>query len=184
MNNKIKKIRVDLGFSEAQISSLLNISCYKYKGMESGVIEITSEVLLLFSVILDIPVDYLICSKYSAKDVCDLPTLKKYKKIDELNKITLAEKNVCLCSPIKSEKASYRIIRSALNFIKTSFGQNLYILRTSKKVEVAEISNFLQVSPNDYILYEKGEILPSPSVLENISLYFNLSIDSLIKGLR
>ena len=58
MHNKIKKIRTKLCLSEKSISSLLLISSYKYNRIENGFLPLTTEYLLLFSIMFDLPIDF------------------------------------------------------------------------------------------------------------------------------
>ena len=69
MNNKIRKLRTLVDLTETQLSSLLNMSSYKYKRCENGTMDFPIEAVILLSIIFQVPIDYLLYNKYSIEDV-------------------------------------------------------------------------------------------------------------------
>ncbi len=65
--------------------------------------------------------------------------------------------------------------------IKTYFAQNIKLLRKRKKRSQEEVSQALEISRSAYNSYENGGIEPNFSTLLNISSYFSISLDKLVK---
>ena len=94
MHNKIKAIRIHLGLTYTQVSSLINISSYKYKRYENGTIELSSDILILLSLMYGVSLDHLIFSKFTVNEILSSPSINCLKKLDlskRLNSIEFKE---------------------------------------------------------------------------------------------
>ena len=65
--------------------------------------------------------------------------------------------------------------------LKYYFASNLKLLRKRKKRSQEEVSKYIEVSRSAYNSYENGGIEPSFSTLLNLSTYFSVSLDKLVK---
>lgn len=68
-----------------------------------------------------------------------------------------------------------------MNKINHYFATNLKLLRKRKKRSQEEVSQSLEISRSAYNSYENGGIEPNFSTLLNLSSYFSVSIDKLVK---
>ena len=82
MGNRIKALREGTGLSETQISSLLNISSYKYKRVENGSLNLTVDVLVLLSIMYGVPMSFLTFDRYETDDISLNKFIEKYKNLD------------------------------------------------------------------------------------------------------
>ena len=62
------------------------------------------------------------------------------------------------------------------------FAEMLKSLRTQKGVTQKEVAEYLGISVAAYSLYETGQREPRFEILEELSLYFNVSLSVLITG--
>ncbi len=84
MHSKIKEVRMQLGLSETQVSSLLNISSYKYRRYENGNLVLPVEILVLLSIMYDISIDLLVFDKYSFETILYKESIKKLLNISQM----------------------------------------------------------------------------------------------------
>lgn len=62
----------------------------------------------------------------------------------------------------------------------TNLGKTLKELRQKRCLTQAEVAQHLNISRGAYSLYESGQRIPSIDIIENISDYFNISINDLL----
>lgn len=62
------------------------------------------------------------------------------------------------------------------------FAEMLKLLRTQKGVTQKEVAEYLGISVAAYSLYETGQREPRLEILEELSLYFNVSLSVLVTG--
>ena len=179
MYNKIKDIRTHLELSGTQISSLLNISSYKYKRYENGTIELLSETLILLSLMYDVSLDHLILSKHTIAEIYALPSIIALIELDAAERLPSIENKLCSHCSFKCTAVSYRAIKNILNRYIGTFSKNLYELRTSQTVEISAMAAYLKVSQKDYLSFERGLVLPKPLTLADIASFFSISIEQI-----
>ena len=68
---KIKAIREFLGVTELQVSSTINVNSYKYKRSEGNDDYISTEMLILLSIIYKLPFEKIWSVDYSTKDILE-----------------------------------------------------------------------------------------------------------------
>ncbi len=61
------------------------------------------------------------------------------------------------------------------------FNENLKLLRTKNKLTQAELGKILNLSRSTISNYEAGKMQPSIETIIEISKYFKITIDSLLK---
>lgn len=61
------------------------------------------------------------------------------------------------------------------------FNENLKLLRTKNKLTQAELGKILNLSRSTISNYEAGKMQPSIEAIIEISKYFKITIDSLLK---
>lgn len=182
MHLKLQKIRTYLELKENQISSLINISCYKYKRYEKGNLEITVESLFLLALLYNIPLDYLVYTKYSVDEIIEKGKLKELLQIPPYERLQILEKNLCLHSSYKNYSSSnYRVTRNISENCILNFSENLYTTRTNTKTEINTISNLLGISDSEYLRFEQGKSFPTSIQAIKIAEIFNLSIHKLFE---
>lgn len=65
---------------------------------------------------------------------------------------------------------------------KQAFGQRVRILRTRRKMEVAELAEILRVTDDSVRKYERGERTPELWQMVMIAAVFGVSLDFLLTG--
>ncbi|MBQ6265334.1 MAG: helix-turn-helix transcriptional regulator [Clostridia bacterium] len=177
MHNKIKAIRIHLGLTYTQVSSLINISSYKYKRYENGTIELSSDILILLSLMYGVSLDHLIFSKFTVNEILSSPSINCLKKLDLSKRLNSIENNIIAYCSFDCSNINYRVIRNILLEYTNSFCENLYDLRTCRAVEINAIASYLNISKEDYLLYEQSSTLPKPLIIADIASFFRISID-------
>lgn len=180
MNNKIKEIRVKLGLSETQISSVLYISSYKYRRYEKDPFIISVEVLVLLSIMYDIPIDLLVFDKFSSEVIFKETSMKKILKLSENERFAILKSNMCKYSTFSCASISYRVVNNILARVLKRFSRNLQVLRYSKLWGIPEIASTLQFDVEYYINLESGEIWPSVYDLVELSSVFDKSVNEIL----
>lgn len=180
MHNKIKKIRIQMGLSEAQISSYLNISSYKYRRYEDGSLLLTVDVLILLSIMYDISIDLLIFDKYSVELILNEATIKELLKVSKNERAEIIEYNVCKYCTFDCISINYRVIKNILAKYLNELAKNLKILRCSQLLEISEISSVIQSDIEYYINLENGKVWPSVYDLLQLSEFFKKPINDII----
>ena len=179
MHNKIKKIRTKLCLSEKSISSLLLISSYKYNRIENGFLPLTTEYLLLFSIMFDLPIDFLIFENVNFETIIESSLLSSFIGLSEEQKIEKLKLNLCTSCAIKFGKMNYSIKRTILENKLKSFSNNLCFLIRLYDFDDNIITNVFNMDIEHLINLEKGKFFPKIKELIEISFFFNISIDEM-----
>ena len=168
MNIKLKELRIYLKLTETQISSLLNISSYKYKRFEKGELPIPVEIILLLSIMYNIPLDYIICDKYDISDL--IKTLIKNNSSLEENttSVKIIENNVIKNPYSTGTIINQKLIKSILCFYIENFSNNLTILRKNKNLEMQKVADKLSIDIEHYSALEKG--ISWPNIFELLKI--------------
>lgn len=181
MHSKIKEIRMRLGLSEAQISSLLNISSYKYRRYENGTLTLSVEILVLLSIMYDISVDLLVFDRFSLDTIFKEASIKEILKLSEKERIDILEYNICKFCTFKCSSVNYRVVKNILAHLLDKFSKNLYNLRRVKSFEVIEISSLLNVDIEYYQGLENGDMWPTVFELIEIVYAYSKSINEMFE---
>lgn len=181
MHSKIKEIRIRLGLSETQISSLLNISSYKYRRYEDGSLTISVEVLMLLSIMYDVSIDLLAFDKFNVEVIFKEESIIKMLSVSEKERIVILESNMCKYSTFNCASINYRVVKNIIARFLNNFSKNLYELRCMKLFEVSEVSSLLNIEVERYIHLEKGKTWPTVYELTEIASVFLKSINEILE---
>lgn len=179
MHTKLKAIREYIGLSEAQISLYLNISCYKYKRIENGTIDISLEIVLLLSYIYDILIDYLIFDSCSLDSILNNYNIQQIKRKRTI--VSVFEQNLSKNSSIEFLKVSYKIINKIKKESLKILSNNIHSNRLNLNLEIGEISALLKINYDEYCLIEQGRKWPSVDQVSKITSLFCVSVHSLFE---
>lgn len=172
MHSKIKEIRMRLGLSEAQVSSLLNISSYKYRRYEDGSLTISVEVLLLLSIMYDVSIDFLVFDKFNVNVILREESVIKLLSVSEKERTAILESNMCKYCTFNCATINYRVVKNILAQFLNKFSKRLYNLRCSKAFEISEISSLLNIDIEHYIDLENGDVWPTIfELIEMVSIF-------------
>ena len=181
MHSKIKEIRIRLGLSESQISSLLNISSYKYRRYEDGSLTISVEVLVLLSIMYDISIDLLVFDKFNINSIFKEESIIKLLNSSEEEKNAILKSNMSRNCNFDGVSINYRVVKNIIAEFLNRFSRNLYNWRCSKSFEISEISSLLHVDFDHYLNLEKGKVWPTVYELIEIVSIFSKSINEIFK---
>ena len=96
ISEKIKTIRVMLGLTEVQVSSIIYTSSYIYRLCEKDDSYVTTEMLILLSVIYRISFDWLLSGKDSEEEIANNKYLKWLKNQEQEIIVKELKNNLCL----------------------------------------------------------------------------------------
>lgn len=181
MHSKIKEIRMRLGLSESQISSLLNISSYKYRRFEDGALTLTVEVLVLLSIMYDIPIDLLVFDKFNTDVIFEETSIKNILDFSEKERISILESNLCKYCSFNCISTNYRVVKNIIAQFLNKFSKRLYNLRCSKTFEVSEIASLLHIDVKRYLDLERGEVWPTVFELIAIVAVYDKPINDIFE---
>lgn len=182
VHNKIRKLRISVNLTETEISNLLNISSYKYRRYESGEINITSETVVLLSIIFQVPLDFFLYDKYSIEDVINKSFVKRLDIREHEDIITNLEQNLCRACPYECTKISYRVIKRVIQKKQNIFSENIKNIRCEKLLEIEDVSKALRIPKELYLNIEKSQCFPDISLLVELANYLSVPIDSLFRS--
>lgn len=180
MHNKIKELRMHIGLSEVQISSLLNISSYKYKRYENGSLLVSVDILILLSIMYNISVDLLIFDKYIVESISKEESIKNLLNFSQKERILILESNMCRYCTFDCSTVNYRVVKNILAGFLDKFSKNLQELRCSQMLEVSELAIVIQSNVEYYASLESGRAWPSAFDLLQLSVFFSKSINEIV----
>jgi transcriptional regulator with XRE-family HTH domain len=174
MNIKLRELRVYLKLSETHISSLLNISSYKYKRFEKGELPVPVEIILLLSIMYNIPFDYIICDKYDVSDLIKIFIKNNFLFQENATPTKILENNIIHHPYSIGTVINQKMIKAILCFYIENFSNNLIILRKNKNLEIQKIADKLSIDLEHYSALEKGVSWPNIFELLKIANSFNV----------
>lgn len=180
MNNKIKELRRYIGLSEVQISSLLNISSYKYKRYENGSLLVSVDILILLSIMYDVSIDLLIFDKFNMESICKEASIKELLKVPPEERIMILETNMCRHCTFACNTINYRVVKNILVRFLNEFSNNLQKLRCSQLLEISELALVIQSNVEYYVNLECGKVWPSVFDLLQLSTFFSKSANEIV----
>lgn len=177
MNQKIKVLREKLCLTEKDVSSLLNISTYKYSYFENNEVEIPLEILVLLSKIYGINIDLLLYDVYSSQELIyelELNNFTNCNKADILDKL-----NFNLLSN-QSTKTTYHSIRKVKLVFQNNIIHNIKKLLNLSGLSQQEFSILCEIENNSLDSVLSGKKFIKTSELIKISKYFKIPINFFI----
>lgn len=178
ISEKIKAIRILLGLTETQISSLLFISSYRYRRCEKNEDYITVDILFLLSIIYNIPLDYLLLSEYTISDIENCSNLIEIVILNGEKKIHLLGRN--LCHFLNENKVTFSSIKSFSDKLIKRIAENLKQAREERRLDIGEISALLSIDESTYMSYETGNVIITIGQLQKIADQLNVSVNDLL----
>lgn len=172
-----------LKLTEVQVSSVIYTSSYIYRLCEKDDSYVTTEILILLSVIYRVSLEHLLSDKYSKEDLTNDKYLRYLKGHGQESIIETLRNNLCLYLSEKRNKANSTTIDNVLKKAKNSFGEKISNYRRTNNLSLDEASEIFGVQKMIYQAFESGNLLPSVSQLRTIENKFNISISDLI-GIR
>lgn len=176
MNYKIRGLREILGLTEIQVSSLLNVSNYKYKRIENGDIEIPLDILVLLSILYDLPVDMFVLDKFNFENILNYITIEKMLNMTSKEKLETIYMNMLKHCSVNCNIINYRTIKSIVQNSLKTFSYNLYRFRTNNSIEKHEMADKLLIDIENYMLYEESKLWPNIKEIVYMSKIFNVPI--------
>lgn len=180
VSKKIKSIREFLSLTEIQISNIIYMNSYKYKRSENNAAYISTEKLLLLSIIYKTPLDELLLDKYSIEDILKNNYLNYLKEFDAEHIEMMLKDNLCSYFTPKREKCNYTTIDLILRSKLKSFGINLKNIRQDKQIEIFTIVNISGLQVSEYKSFESGLSFPNLKQLVCLSEVFEITINDLM----
>lgn len=177
---KIKAVRELLGITEIQVSNMICVNSYKYKRCERDVNYISSEMLILLSIIYKVPFEMFLLEKYTVEDILESEYLNSLKGLDRKQIESALKDNLCRYFLKKRKKANYTTINMILQNERKKFAANLKDIRGLKQLAIINISSAMELSDALYKTFESASVLPDPSQLICLINYLNIAINSLI----
>jgi len=179
VNKKISIIRNTLGLTESDISSVLNISSYKYRNFEKGTLEIPMEIVVLISLAYEIPICYLIFDKYSSKTILELDSIIRLKHQNRVAILDTIKNNICRVNSYNYNSINYSVIKNVLKNVLKFFSDNLIEIRKDKSIEAVELATMLSMPEKEYSRLEEGIKFPNIYTLFKLSECLDVSVDEL-----
>lgn len=177
---KIKAIREFLGVTELQVSSTINVNSYKYKRSEGNDDYISTEMLILLSIIYKLPFEKIWSVDYSTEDILESDYLNSLSKLEPEQVVECFKDNLCSHFVKKRKKANYGTIKLILKKEMKSLGTNIKEIREDKKLQITDVASMLKINESTYKSFETGSVLPSPMQILCLTDKFNVSIVKLI----
>ena len=174
MNIKLRELRIYLKLTETQISSLLNISSYKYRRFENGELPIPVEIILLLSIMYKIPFDYIIYDKYNVSDLIKALIKNNSSLKGTMTPIKILENNIIEHTYSTGMVINQKMLKGILVFYITNFSNNLFSLRNSKELEMQNVADKLNIDLEYYSTLERGSNWPNLFVLLEIASFYNI----------
>lgn len=177
MNQKIKFIRKKLHLTEKEISSLLNISSYKYSFFEKKEVDIPCEILLLLSKIYGININLLVYAFFDKQEL--LYELERQGLTTNNRTDTLQKLNVNLFSN-KNTKTTYRSVKKIQNAFQDNIAKYIKNQMNIHGLSLKEFSILCNIEEASLSsILSKRRFIKTTELIK-ISNYFQTPIDSII----
>lgn len=177
---KIKAVRELLGISEAQVSNIIFVNCCKYKRSEGDIAYLTTEILILLSIIYRVPFEKFLMDEYTVEDIISDEYLNSLKGLEDDKIEIILKDNLCLYFPKKRKKANSTTIDLINKNERTGFRNNLKSIRENHNYEASQMAEILEIEIEEYIGLETRSVLPNPTQLKNFLIKLNIKVSDLI----
>lgn len=177
---KIKAIRMLLGITEAQVSNMIFMNSYKYKRSESDVAYLSTENLILLSVIYKVPFEKFLFAKYSIEDLVNNEYLNSIKDLEKEQIEVILKNNLCSYFTPKRTKANSTTIDLIIKNEREKFRDNLKSIRERRRWNIYQMADLLGVDTMEYLSLENSSTMPKPVQLMELVEKLNISLSDLI----
>lgn len=181
---KIKAVRELLGISETQVSNTIYVNSYKYKRSEGDIAYLTTEMLILLSIIYKVPFEKFLSDEYSVEDIISDDYLNSLKGLGKDQIEIILKDNLCSYFPKKRKKANSTTIDLILKNERKNFRDNLKSMRESNKFEASQMAELLEIELTEYINLESRSVLPNPIQFKEFSKKLNVKSSDLIMSTK
>lgn len=182
MIGKVKRLRTHLNISPAEMSSYINMSCYKYKKIECGDIPLPFEKLIIISGIFNIKMDWLVFDKYRIEDILSSDCIREFTSLNNKHQVMeLFRSNLLDCNNLSDTKSYYCLIRNYLKLMSKTVSSSLFYFRTSRNLSIFDMAALLCISTTEYNSLESGILWPSTEQIVIVSNELSISIECLLK---
>ena len=177
---KIKAIREHLGITELQVSGTICVNSYKYKRSEGDINYLSTEMLILLSIIYKVSLEKFLSEEYSTDDILEDKYLNSLKGLGKEQIEVVLKDNLCSYFSKKRKKANFATVNMILQNERKMFSVNLKNVIEQKHIDVFNISEAIGVTNSVYRNFETGATLPNPVQLGCLINYLDEPIGSLI----
>lgn len=177
---KIKAVRELLGISETQVSNTIHVNSYKYKRSEGDVAYLTTEMLILLSIIYRVPFEKFLLGEYTIDDIISDEYLNSLKGLGKDQIEIILKDNLCLYFPKKRKKANSTTLDLIIKNERLGFRNNLKNIRENQNYEVSQMAEILGIEKEEYIGLETRSALPNPTRLKAFLKKLNIEVSDLI----
>lgn len=178
MNQIIKFARETLCLTPNDISSLLNISSYKYSFFENGSTDIPCDILLLLSKIYGLNPDLFILNKYSTHDILFIFEQQDFLSSSE-NILVKLRSNLLQNDKTKLTYHSIKNVKKHLQENIVKFIKTFIKLHNFSLYEFTSVCNINKQNLSSII--SKGKFIETNELIK-ISNYTQTSIADIIDG--
>lgn len=179
---KIKSIRLFLGISETQVSSTIIENSYKYKRCESDTDYLTTEILILLSIIYKIPFEMFVLNEVSVDEILKNDYINRLRVFEPEQIEVLLKDNLCSYFSEKRKRANTTTKDLILRNERKLFKESLQSIKENLNADLYNIEEFnvLFCSINNYLKIRTS--FPSISQLIELSKMMNIPIKNLISA--
>lgn len=177
---KIKAVRELLGISEAQVSNIIFVNSYKYKRSEGDIAYLTTEMLILLSIIYRVPFEKFLLDEYTIEDIINSDYLISLKGLGKDQIEIILKDNLCLYFPKKRKKANSTTIDLINKNERTGFRNNLKSIRENHNFEASQMAEILEIETEEYVGLETRSVLPNPTQLKVFLGKLDIKVSDLI----
>lgn len=179
---KIKSIRLFLGISETQVSSTIIENSYKYKRCESDTDYLTTEILILLSIIYKIPFEMFVLNEVSVDEILKIDYINRLRVFEPEQIEVLLKDNLCSYFSEKRKRANTTTKDLILRNERKLFKESLQSIKENLNADLYNVEEFnvLFSSINNYLKIRTS--FPSISQLIELSKTMNIPIKNLISA--
>lgn len=179
---KIKSIRLFLGISETQVSSTIIENSYKYKRCESDTDYLTTEILILLSIIYKIPFEMFVLNEVSVDEILKNDYINRLRVFEPEQIEVLLKDNLCSYFSEKRKRANTTTKDLILRNERKLFKESLQSIKENLNADLYNVEEFnvLFSSINNYLKIRTS--FPSISQLIELSKMMNIPIKNLISA--
>ncbi len=181
---KIKAIRMLLGIAEIQVSKTICMNSYKYKRSESDVAYLSTENLILLSIIYKVPFEKLLFTEYSVEDITNNEYLISLKGLGKEQIEVILKDNLCSYFSKKRKKANTTTIDLIIKNERKAFRDNLKRIRELRGWEASQMADLLGITMAEYLSLESRSSLPNTIQLIDFVKRLNVSLSDLIMSTK
>ena len=181
---KIRAIRMLLGITETQVSNTIFMNSYKYKRSESDVAYLSTENLILLSVIYKVPFEKFLFTEYSVEDITNDEYLISLKGLGKEQIEVVLKDNLCSYFSKKRKKANSTTIDLIIKNERKAFRDNLKRIREHRGWEASQMADLLGIDMAEYLSLESRSNLPNTIQLIDFVKKLNISLSDLIMSTK